>query len=148
MRAGRGGFTLVEVLMVVLLVAILAGISVPMYSSATRRAEAARVLGDAHVIQLALREHLLQHARYPDTAEPGEVPPGLAPYLPDGFSFSRPLSMYRYRNWSQAGSPGPGLPSVGLEVLADDAILLRALEGLAQGRGTLASGSGLTLVLE
>ncbi len=145
---GRGGFTFVELLMAMLVTAILAGIAVPMYGGATRRAEAARVISDVHTIHQALREHLVDEARLPDTAAPGEIPAGLEPYLPEGFRFEAVSSVYRYRNWGHSGGAGSGIPQAGVEVHSSDQAFLRALEGLSQGRAALVTGGSLTLLLE
>lgn len=143
----RRGFTLVEVLMVMLVLVILAGVSVPIYAGVTRRAEASRVLADVRVIDQSLREHLFRESAYPPTAPRGEVPAELVPYLPEGFRFRHGIAEYRYRNWAPAGASG-GTPRVGVEIHSPDQVFLRALAGIAQGRATLVSGSSLTLVLD
>jgi prepilin-type N-terminal cleavage/methylation domain-containing protein len=152
-RSDRRGLTLVELLMALLLVAILAGASVPIYSGATKRAEAARVIADAHVVSQALREYHFRQSRYPATAALGEVPPELVPHLPDGFRFAYGPARYRFRNWGQGGAPRardrrPARPAVGLEIHSPDQAFLRALAGVSLGRATLVSGSSLTLVLD
>lgn len=152
-RPDRHGFTLVELLMAMLLVAVLAGLAIPIYSGATKRADAARVIADAHVVNQALREYLFRESRFPATAPPGQVPPELVPLLPDGFRFEYGPARYRLRNWEQNGvsrarDRRTPRATVGLEIHSQDQAFLRALAGIAQGRATLVSGSSLTLVMD
>lgn len=152
--SAAGGFTLIELLMTMLLIGILAGIAVPTYWRATRQAEAARVVADLHTVGGAVREYVVREGTYPPTGEVGQVPPGLGPFLPPGFSFDRPGIRYRYRRWANPGTAaweeraGRGEPLVAVEVLSSDQEFLRALQALSMGRAVLPTPEGLTVVLE
>ncbi|MGQ9661124.1 MAG: prepilin-type N-terminal cleavage/methylation domain-containing protein [Kiritimatiellia bacterium] len=59
------GFTLVELLVVVAVIAILAGILLPVFSAAREKAKVTRVRCDLRQIELALEAYATDHDRYP-----------------------------------------------------------------------------------
>ena len=99
---GRGGFTLVELAVVVMIVGILAGLVVPVVQTALARADAAHLAADARTISLAAFEFLLQNGRFPTAAAYGTPPPEMVPYLPENFPFSYKGVQYR---WYVMGYP-------------------------------------------
>ena len=60
-RANRRGFSLIEVLMVIGIIALLASIAVPSYQRVRRRSQAMRVLEDLKVIDSALELYALEY---------------------------------------------------------------------------------------
>lgn len=63
----RGGFTLVELLIVVIIIGILAGIAIPQFQSAASEAREAAVLQNLTQIRSALELYRIQHDEsYPD----------------------------------------------------------------------------------
>ncbi len=58
MHKKQQGYTLLELMIVVVLVGIMAGIAYPIYSGIVDRARAAKVMGDMGEIQLAIAKHL------------------------------------------------------------------------------------------
>ncbi len=81
------GFTLVEVLIAMTIVAILANIAMPAYQSMKLRAMGAAVVGDINVIETAAFDVFARTGSFPPTAF-GNVPSGMAESLPSGFTFS------------------------------------------------------------
>lgn len=152
-RRRGSGFTLVEVLLVILIIGILTGIGVPIYRDVVQRADAARIIADVHTIQLAVADHLVDERVHPPTAAVGVMPPALEGRLPEGFPFSWGNVRYRYRRWAIPGSArwerrtARGLPVVGVEVYTSSPALLRHLDALSMGRALVGAGN-LTLVLE
>jgi len=102
----RGGFTLVELLLVVAIVGILAQIAIPNYRALTVKARAAAAYGDIEVIEQAVRNYQGSLHAWPPESAAGDIPAGLLPYLPDGFSFTR--EDYAL-DWEAFDLPG-GLP--------------------------------------
>ena len=77
----RSGFTLVEIMIVVAIVALLASIAVPGFLRARKRAQASRVLNDLRHLDAAIDQYALE------TNKPGDFIatfPDLRVYLKDG----------------------------------------------------------------
>lgn len=103
----RRGFTMVEVLVVVVVASIVTRIAVPNVQEALLRARATEALADLRVVEVAAREYNADTGSWPAEAAPGEVPPELAPYLPDGFAFEFPDYQLDWELWALP----EGLPS-------------------------------------
>ena len=79
------GFTLVELMVVVVIIAILAGVVVASYSGRTEKAYESRIKVDFKTIEDAIQIFKLDTSRYPDTLEELMVGEGIdgyrGPYL-------------------------------------------------------------------
>ncbi len=64
----RGGFTLVEIMIVVAIVALLVAIAVPNFMRARKRAQAARVLEDLRLIDDAVDQYAIENHLMPGEA--------------------------------------------------------------------------------
>jgi len=82
MKLGRKGFTMVELLIVLLIVGILAAVAAPLYLAQTDRARASEAVGALSLIRQAERDYFTRHNVYiavgtgnlansPDDAAPG-----------------------------------------------------------------------------
>lgn len=158
-RPGRrpradAGFTLIELLTVMLVIGILAGIALPWYRDAVDRADAASIIADFHAIQLAAYTYFADENGFPPNANAGRVPPALAPYLPENFSFTTERVQYRWRRWARPDTDrwerrtSRNQPVIGVEVRTDDQKLLAAVESIYRGPVALKRHDRLTLVLE
>ena len=68
LRKNQGGFTLVELMIVVIIVGILAAVAIPMYQGATERAKASEAVAALGTIRGALRVYYAEHGTYVNAA--------------------------------------------------------------------------------
>ncbi|WP_424245062.1 prepilin-type N-terminal cleavage/methylation domain-containing protein [Elusimicrobium posterum] len=61
----KKGFTLIELMVVVLIIAVLAGIAVPQYTSSIEKARATEAIVNAKAIQDSFNRYYAQRERYP-----------------------------------------------------------------------------------
>jgi len=61
LHRNRSGFTLVEIMIVVAIIALLAAIAVPNFMRARKRAQATRILGDLRILDEALDQYAIEN---------------------------------------------------------------------------------------
>ena len=127
------GFTMVEVLTALMVMSVVVRIGIPNYQEILLKAEATRALADFELVRLAAFEFQADNHTWPQDAAAGQVPPGLEPYLPEGYSFHRGLYDLDWESWVLPS----GLPAhadarglVGVSVVTEDQRLGAALETL------------------
>jgi prepilin-type N-terminal cleavage/methylation domain-containing protein len=144
----RSGFTIIELLIVMIVLGLLAGIAVLKYIDLRHRALAASVVGDLHAVRIAAYGARYENDSWPAEAGPGNVPPGLAPYLPTSFSFVKPEYTLDWENFVPPGG-GPAMPyQVGVVVSAVQPKLQHSLEQILGTKGPFISQGGtLTFII-
>lgn len=60
-NSDRGGFTLIELMIVVVIIGILAAITIPNFISMQDQAKEAKVKGACHTVQLAAEDYAVRH---------------------------------------------------------------------------------------
>lgn len=75
-RSSRG-FTLVEIMIVVVIIGLLAALAIPGYLRVQRHAQNSRVANDLRVFSQAFETYATQNASWPNNASPGVVPAGI-----------------------------------------------------------------------
>lgn len=141
-RGDRRGFSLIELMIVVLIIGTVAGVAIPNLDRALLRARAVDALADLNSVRVAVLNYQSEGGEWPPDADRGVVPPGLAPYLPAGFSFDAEAYTIDYEEWSQS----VGL--VGLTIVTDNQDLGLMLLDLL-GNNTWTNGTDkYTWVLE
>lgn len=84
----RGGFTLIEMLVVSVIVGILAGIVTPSLGRVVDRAGATKVVADARTLAVATRSYLEAGGTLPASSPPGVAPAALSAYLEKEMTFT------------------------------------------------------------
>jgi len=148
MSRRRHGFTIIELMMVMLVMGILASLAVLKYVDLRHRARAAQVAADLESVRLAAYGAWYEHNAWPSEAGPGQVPADLVPYLPQNFSFTRPEYTLDWENFvPPGGGPSTGM-QLGVVVTASTPRLQRTLEQVLGNRMPFVSvGGTLTFII-
>lgn len=101
MRTDRRGFSLVELLVVLLIIGTLAGIAVPNLNRAILRARAVDAVADMNAIKVAVLNYQADASTWPEDVNRGQIPPGLDEYLPENFSFTTEDYVLDYEDWRE-----------------------------------------------
>jgi prepilin-type N-terminal cleavage/methylation domain-containing protein len=135
----RAGFTLVELMLVVVIVSILAGLAIPNYQNVVTKARAADLLGRIDVVEHAVQSYLGDNNSWPADSGAGVVPTGVVTYLPANFSFTGDDFQLDWEN-------GGGL--IGVGIVTDNTELGNALVELAGPGRWFVSGNRYVFILE
>ena len=136
---GRGGFTLVELILVVVIVSILAGLAIPNYQNVVTKARAADLLGRVDVVEHAVQSYLGDNNAWPIDSAAGVVPSGITTYLPANFLFTGEDFQLDWEN-------GGGL--IGVGIVTDNEALGNALVELAGPGRWFVSGNRYVFILD
>ena len=113
----RRGFSLAELVVVVLIVSILAAIAQPQLSDVMVKARAADAYGDMEVVRVAALAFQADQNAWPPEAAISVVPTGMEAYLPAGFNLTKSDYILDFDNWG-------GTPFViGVTIVTSDATL-------------------------
>jgi prepilin-type N-terminal cleavage/methylation domain-containing protein len=103
MRRQRTGFTLIELMVVLVVMGVLASIAGLKYNDLRNTARAAEVAGDFRVVMVGAYNYYSDNNVWPPDGVTGVKPPALEPYLPGGFTFSRPEYTLDFDNFGVGG---------------------------------------------
>lgn len=103
------GFTLVEIMVVVVIIGLLAAMGLPTFRQVTLRSKATAVVNDFRAFQTPLVTYNLQNGRWPANAEIGQIPTELTAGMPNQFTLKTPIGgAYK---WNYDVSAG-GIPDI------------------------------------
>jgi prepilin-type N-terminal cleavage/methylation domain-containing protein len=142
---GRRGWTMIELLTVLVILGILAGIMVRKYIDLRRTAFAAKIASEFVTIRLAAYNYEADHQNsWPSEAGPGIIPPEMVSYLPTGFTFNNGLYLLDWDNRMPSTDP------YGLAIsmtTTDDVLMNAVVQNLGNKAPYIVSGNKLTFVL-
>jgi prepilin-type N-terminal cleavage/methylation domain-containing protein len=148
MTRRRGGFTFVEILVVVIVLSILASLAVLKYIDLKHRALSASATADLQAVRLAAYSVWYEHGVWPGEVGAGTIPAGLLPYLPGGFSFSKSEYTLDWDNFVPPGGGPTGAMQLGVVVTSSNARLMKALQNnLGSKAPFFVVGGNLTFVI-
>jgi len=124
----RAGFTFVELMTVLIVLGLLAGLAILKYIDLTHRARAAQAAGDLEAVRIAAYGAWYETGKWPAEVGAGVIPPGLAAYLPRGFTFQRNEYTLDWENFSPPNGGQTAGMQVGVVVTSSNVRLQHALE--------------------
>jgi prepilin-type N-terminal cleavage/methylation domain-containing protein len=144
----RQGFTFLEILVVLVVLSILSGLAVLKYIDLRHRALTSSAIADLQAVRLAGYSAWYEHGVWPEEVGAGVIPGGLTPYLPSGFTFSRPDYTLDWDNFVPPGGGPSGAMQLGVVVTSSNSRLMRALQNnLGSKAPFFAVGGTLTFVI-
>lgn len=148
MRRRRRGFTFIELLTVVIVLAILSSLAMLKWIDLRHHALSASATADLQAVRLAAYSAWYEHGAWPSETGAGTVPAGLVPYLPGGFSFSKPEYTLDWDNFVPPGGGPSGSMQLGVVVSSSNTRLMKALQqSLGNKEPFLVVGGNLTYVI-
>ncbi len=144
------GFTLVELMVVLVVMGILANIAIPVYHNAKDHADAASMLADFHTIKSAAFDCFSATNEFPRTAGWGRIPREMEGRLPRDFDFRYKDNTYRWWRISLGRGIAARLPFQHIlvfQVRGSDPDVLESLKGIYQGQYAFATRNMVTIYI-
>ena len=94
----KRGYTLVEILIVVSIIGLLAGLGLPHLLTANRQSRSRIFVNDLRIASNAFTHFLLENDEYPRDKTPGRMPNGMSSYL-SNFQWSEKTSIGGNWDW-------------------------------------------------
>jgi prepilin-type N-terminal cleavage/methylation domain-containing protein len=144
----RQGFTFIEILVVMIVLSILAGLAILKYVDLRHRALSTSAIADLQAVRLAGYSAWYEHGVWADEVGPGVIPGALVPYLPSGFNFAKPEYTLDWDNFVPPGGGPTGAMQLGVVVTSSDVRLMKTLQyNLGTKAPFFAVGGTLTFVI-
>lgn len=105
MTRKTGGFTILELMIVVTLIGLLAVIAVPAFQRSRREAQDRAFINDLRVLSdTTFGVYAIERGEFPPDASPGEEPADVGQYLPRGFVWATPPRIGGLWDWDRAAT--------------------------------------------
>lgn len=146
------GYTLVEIMIVVVVIGLLAAMALPLFDTVRRGSENSRWINDVRVIKGAAEVFALQNSRWPDDGFPGQIPSDFVgtPLTED--VWLNPTSLGGEFDWE---GPTSGIVTAGISTMEPRATMAqlqeldRAFDDNDLGTGSIRwQGTRITYILE
>ena len=124
--ASLDGFTLVEIMIVVVIIGLLAAIAIPAFQRVRERSLASRYVNDFRQFDSAFQRYAMENGQMPAATAAGVIPAGMTGYLPDSYTQTSPMG----GNYQWSG-PSSNIVLTGTQ--ATDAIMIRVDTALDDG---------------
>jgi prepilin-type N-terminal cleavage/methylation domain-containing protein len=136
LRADRG-FTLLELVVVLTVIAILMGVAIPAYFTFLSNTRAAQAVADLQAVRAAVYLYYGDSGQWPAESPPGVPPTGIAPNLPKNFIFANKYYQLDYDNWvalqTRGRAPNGTDTAIGISIVSRDPKLLLRIQRLIRG---------------
>jgi type IV pilus assembly protein PilA len=133
---GKNGFTLVEIMIAVTVIALLAAIGVPAFIQYRRDTQDSLFLNELRVMRDAFKTYYMKYGQYPPNQSTGIMPPEIAGYLPDmDWAKATPIG----GQWDWEGVPWTGA-GVSVRLPERDPDAMERLDALVDD-GNLSTGA-------
>ncbi len=120
MTSRRRGFTLVELLVVIVVLGVLAGVAVMKYIDLRNAALAAQMAQEVRAVQIAAFNYYADTETWPPSAAVSAVPAGLGPLLPGQLAASFDRVNYQLQFENFAGDGDAAAMIVGVSITTSD----------------------------
>jgi prepilin-type N-terminal cleavage/methylation domain-containing protein len=148
MRRNRGGFTFVEMLIVMIVIGILAALGVLKYVDLKNRALTAQAAADMEAVRLAAYSAWYETGSWPSDAAAGATPIELVPYLAKGFTFTRPEYTLDWENLIPPNGGTSAGMQLGVVISSTNTRMQMALQQTLGNKGPFfIVGSDLTFMI-
>lgn len=98
-RLRRAGFTLVEIMIVVVIIGLLAAMAIPAFQRVRESAQSSRFVSDLRTFSQAFETYATRNGAWPPNAGTGVVPAGMSGELNDGAWSTQKNSVGGRWNW-------------------------------------------------
>jgi prepilin-type N-terminal cleavage/methylation domain-containing protein len=146
MTTARRGFTIIELLVTMAIIGILAGLGMPRYRDVKRRALAAQIIGEFSVVRVAAYNYYAEKGDFPPDYAEGSPPPGLVPFLPQGFLFTKPEYTLDYDIY-MSSTPGEGSVLAVTMRCGDPSLMRTVMRAMQPGAVGLTVGNSYTYII-
>lgn len=143
----RRGYTIIELLMVMIVVSILAGLAILRYIDLRQHAEVASIVSDLNNVRLGAYNYWADRDSFPPDAGAGVMPTGMEQYMGSSFKFAKPQYTLDWENFQGPGG-GTGGMQVGVVVTSPNSKLMELLaRRAAGGLPYFVAGSSVTFIV-